>query len=94
MRGISKTKSNEIIYDLVKRIRTLTKYPLRGYSIGGRYRYDTPYRALTAGRYIAIYEVIGKQIQIRRIYHMREDYLSELLPADHPELIEDSDEKD
>ena len=78
--GVSKEKSSSIILDLTKRIRALAQYPLRGYSIGGRYGFETPYRALIAGRYIAVYEVLDKQIQIRRIYHMREDYLNELLP--------------
>ena len=89
--GVSKTRSDEIILSLVRHIRILAKYPLRGYSIGGRYGFDTTYRALIAGRYIAVYEVVGEQIQIRRIYHMREDYLNELLPEDHPESVDNSD---
>jgi len=91
--GVSKSKSDEILLGLIKRIRVLCKYPLRGYSIGGRYGFETPYRALIAGRYIAIYEVVNNQIQIRRVYHMREDYLSELLPEGHPLLVDDSNEE-
>ncbi|MCL2826909.1 MAG: type II toxin-antitoxin system RelE/ParE family toxin [Eggerthellaceae bacterium] len=92
--GVSKAKCDETIRSLVGHIRVLADDPLRGYSIGGRYGFDTKYRALLADRYVVIYEAVGEQIQIRRIYHMREDYLNELLPKGHPEFVDSSDEED
>jgi plasmid stabilization system protein ParE len=87
--GVAQTKGDTIIRDLVKSIHALAKNPLKGYRVGGRYGFYTPYRALVAGRYLAIYEVVDKRVKIRRIYHQRENYLAELLPSRHPDLIDD-----
>ena len=77
--GVSQHKSDSIIRELVERLRILTNHPHIGFNIGGKYGFTTPYRAFLAGSYIAIYEVVGKQVEIRRIYHQKEDYLSTLL---------------
>lgn len=81
---VPRARAQEIILDIVKKIRILKRSPLRGYSIGGRYGFETPYRGLACRKYVAIYEVVEVAdqtqgfIEIRRIYHTRENYLVHL----------------
>lgn len=81
---VPEARAHEITLDIVKKVRTLRSNPLLGYSIGGRYGFETSYRGLVCGKYIAIYEVqesadqIGGYIEIRRIYHNRENYIVHL----------------
>jgi len=82
---VDPTRAQEIILEIVKKLRMLRDNPWMGFSIGGKYGFDTPYRALICGKYLAVYEVIGPRcnkdgrIEVRRIYHGREDYLTQLL---------------
>ena len=82
---VSENRANEIIKDIVLKIGALKRNPLVGFSIGGKYGINTPYRGLICGKYIAIYQVLKsgtkKQIEIRRIYHCREDYIAQLLSS-------------
>ena len=84
---VSPTRAKEIILDIVKKLRVLSDNPHMGFSIGGKYGFETPYRALVCGKYLAVYEVIeagsneNGRVEVRRIYHGREDYLSQLLDS-------------
>ena len=83
--GISLKRAQAIIRDIVKRIRILGNNPHLGFSIGNKYGIQTPYRGLICGKYIVVYEAIDakdeetSRIEIRRIYHTREDYLTQIL---------------
>lgn len=82
--GVALSRAHEIIYGIVNRLRDLRQSPHLGFSLGGKYGLETPYRAHICGKYLAVYEPIepckGLQgrIEIRRIYHTKEDYLSQL----------------
>ena len=82
---VDPTRAQEIILEIVKKLRVLMDNPHMGFSIGGKYGFDTPYRALVCGKYLAVYEVVEAgsnetgRVEVRRIYHGREDYLSQLL---------------
>jgi plasmid stabilization system protein ParE len=82
--GVTENRAGEIVRGIVERLRILQDNSRIGFSIGGKYGFETPYRGLVCGKYIAIYEPIdtkdGGRIEIRRIYHGREDYLSQLMP--------------
>jgi plasmid stabilization system protein ParE len=91
--SVSEKRCNEIITDIVKKIRILADNPHVGFSFGGKYGFKTPYRGLVCGKYIAVYEAIDNgdddtfqdkdatqgRVEIRRIYHGREDYISQLM---------------
>jgi len=85
---VSPVCAQEIILEIVEKIRVLRENPLLGFSFGGKYGFTTPYRGILCGKYVAVYEPIeasddkhddkGGRIEIRRIYHEREDYLTQL----------------
>ena len=81
---VSQARAQEILQGTVEKISVLAKNPFLGFPIGGKYGFETPYRGLICGSYIAVYEPInatnraGARIEVRRICHEREDYLSQL----------------
>ena len=83
--GVAFHRAQEIIMEVILKIRTLKDNPHSGFSLGGKYGYETPYRGLVCGKYLAVFEPIeastdkAGRIEIRRIYHTREDYLTQLL---------------
>lgn len=93
---VTPLRANEIIKEIVVKLRILANNPHFGFPIGKKYGFSTPYRALICGKYIAIYEVLeadnavpdtknhhpaqpSGRIEIRRIYHSRENYISQLI---------------
>jgi plasmid stabilization system protein ParE len=76
---VSEDKISEIIKTLVSDIRILKDNPKIGRKIGGKFGFDTEYRALVCGRYVAIYEIAGNTIEVRRIFHGKEDYVAVLI---------------
>ncbi|MDR1183178.1 MAG: type II toxin-antitoxin system RelE/ParE family toxin [Coriobacteriales bacterium] len=67
-----------IIKSIVVGVRILENNPHIGFSFGGKYGFETPYRGLVVGSYIVVYEVAAQAVEIRRIYSGRENYLREL----------------
>jgi plasmid stabilization system protein ParE len=76
--GVSEKRSGVLIRKIVDGIRILENNPHVGFSFGGKYGFETPYRGLVINSYIAVYEVTKKAVEIRRIYSGRENYLNEL----------------
>ena len=82
--GVTFHRAQEIIVGIVKKLRALESNPRLGFSFGGKYGFETPYRGLICGKYLAVYEPIEPgangigRIEIRRIYRTREDYLTQL----------------
>jgi plasmid stabilization system protein ParE len=77
--GVSEKRSAAIIKTIVVGMRILENNSHVGFSFGGKYGFETPYRGLVVGSYIAVYEVAKTAVGIRRMYSGREDYLRELL---------------
>lgn len=90
--GVVSHRAQAIVGEIVKKLRLLCENPNMGFSIGGKYGFETPYRGLICGKYIAVYETIqyradaSGRIEVRRVYHMREDYLSQLRALGESEL--------
>jgi plasmid stabilization system protein ParE len=83
-RGLSQKRAHEIVGDIVVKLRILKDNPRTGFSFGGKYGFETPYRGLVCSKYIAVYEAIEikpgtGRVEIRRIYHVHEDYLNQLM---------------
>jgi len=82
--GVTLHRAQEIIVGIVKKLRVLEDNPYLGFSFGGKYGFGTPYRGLVCGKYLAVYEPIESgangigRIEVRRIYHTREDCLTQL----------------
>ncbi|MDR2106794.1 MAG: type II toxin-antitoxin system RelE/ParE family toxin [Coriobacteriales bacterium] len=76
--GVSRERANRIVSTIVAGVRILENNPHVGFSFGGKYGFTTPYRGLVVGTYIVVYEVLAKQVEVRRIYSGRENYLQEL----------------
>jgi len=70
---------NHILSGMLDSIRTLESNPMLGYSIGAKHGYTTSHRAFITDPCIAIYKISGDEIEIRRIYHQREDYIRDIL---------------
>ena len=96
--GVDLAHAQELIEKIVVGLRILENNPCAGFTLGGKYGFNIPYRALITGRYVAVYEVfededdlavhgktsterLGPRVEIRRIYHGREDYISQLMHA-------------
>jgi plasmid stabilization system protein ParE len=77
--GVSEKRSGTIIKNIVVGIRILKNNPHVGFSFGGKYGFETPYRGLVVGSYIVVYEVTKQAVEIRRIYSGRENYLNEII---------------
>ena len=77
--GISEERANHILGGVIDSIRNLEGDPRLGFSIGARYGYTTPYRGYITDPYIVVYEISGNSVEVRRIYHHREDYICDIL---------------
>ena len=77
--GMSAERINHILDGVIHSITNLEGNPRLGYSIGARYGYQSPYRAYITDPYIAIYKITAQKVEIRRIYHQKEDYLRDIL---------------
>ena len=77
--NISPDQINHILSGMLYSIQNLKGNPRLGYSIGAKYGYTTPYRAYITDPYIVIYKITGNEVEIRRIYHQREDYIRDIL---------------
>ena len=80
---VSNEKVNDIILKIINSNANLAMNPSLGFSIGGRFAYDTPYRGYLslAGRYVSIYKIIDNMVEIRRVYSTHENYIRDLIPA-------------
>jgi hypothetical protein len=76
---LSEDRSNQIVDGLIRSIRTLKEQPFLGFSIGGKYGFNTSYRGFLSGQYISIYEITRNTIEIRRIYSVKENYLHDII---------------
>jgi len=74
--------ANRIITAVIADINHLANYPELGFSIGGKYGYQSAYRGLLVCKehYLAIYETFKATIEVRRIYSTKENYIKDLLP--------------
>ena len=77
--GVSAERVAHILNGVIDSIRNLEGNPRLGFSIGARYGFTTPYRGYITDPYIVVYEVTSTNIEIRRIYHQREDYIRDIL---------------
>jgi len=76
---VSEELINHILSGMLDSIQNLKGNPRLGYSIGAKRGYTTPYRAYLSDPYIVIYKITGNEVEIRRIYHQREDYIRDIL---------------
>jgi plasmid stabilization system protein ParE len=72
-------KVKSIISGITSALRVLEENPYLGFQIGGKYGFETPYRGYICNDYIAIYEVASDDVEIVRMYSLREDYVRDLL---------------
>ena len=77
--GVSESRIDHILNGVIDSIRNLEGNPRLGYSIGAKYGYTTQYRGYITDPYIAVYEIVGNTVEVRRIYHIREDYIRDIL---------------
>ena len=78
-RDMSEERISHILNCVLDSIENLKGNPRLGFSIGVRYGYTTPYRGYITDPYIVVYEILGDFVEIRRIYHLREDYIRDIL---------------
>jgi len=76
---MSEERINHILNGVIDSIGNLKDNPRLGFSIGARYGYTTPYRGYLADPYIVVYEIFDETLEIRRIYHQKEDYIRDIL---------------
>ena len=76
---VSEERIDHIINGVICSIRNLEGNPRLGFSLGARRGWTTPYRAYITDPYIVVYEVVGDTVQIRRIYHQKEDYIRDII---------------
>ena len=76
---VSEERIGHILGGMLDSIRNLEGNPRLGYSIGAKHGYTTPYRAYLTEPYIVIYRIKDNEVEIRRIYHQREDYIRDIL---------------
>jgi plasmid stabilization system protein ParE len=77
--GVSEERIDHIINGVMDSVLNLEGNPRLGFSLGARRGFTTPYRAYITDPYIVIYEVVGDTVEIRRIYHKKEDYIRDIL---------------
>ena len=70
---------NHILNGVIDSIRNLEVNPKLGFAMGARYGFTTPYRGYITDPYIVVYEIVNDTIEIRRIYHHKEDYIRDVL---------------
>jgi len=76
---VSEERISHILNGVIDSIGALKDAPKIGFSIGARYGYTTPYRGYITDPYIVVYEIVGETIEVRRIYHQKEDYIRDIL---------------
>ena len=77
--GVTEERANHIINDVIDSVRNLRNNPCLGFSIGAKHGFSTSYRGYVTDPYIVVYEVVEKTIEVRRIYHHKEDYIRNVL---------------
>ena len=76
---LTEKRNNHILNGMIDAIAILKGNPKLGFSFGARHGYATPYRGFITDPYIVVYEIVGNDIEVRRIYHQREDYIRDIL---------------
>ena len=76
---VSEERINHILNGVIHSIHNLEENPKLGFAIGARYGFTTPYRGYVTDPYIVVYEIVDNAVEIRRIYHHKEDYVRDLL---------------
>jgi len=81
MRGndMSEERIDHILNGMIASIRNLRDNPRLSFSFGARHGYTTPYRGYLTDPYIVVYEIKEEAVEIRRIYHQKEDYIRDVL---------------
>ena len=77
--SVSEERISHILNGVIYSIRNLSGNPKLGFAIGARYGFTTPYRGYITDPYIAVYEIVNNTVEIRRIYHHKEDFIRDLL---------------
>ena len=77
--GVSEERVNHILSGVIDSVHNLEGNPELGFSIGARHGYKTPFRGYITDPYIVVYEIIRNTVEIRRIYHLKEDYIRDIL---------------
>jgi plasmid stabilization system protein ParE len=76
---VSDKKTEELIRGIISRVRSLGDNPKLGFSIGAKYGLISPYRGFLSGKYLVVYEEVNLHVEIKRIYHTKEDYIHDLI---------------
>ena len=76
---VSEERISHILNGMIDSIRNLEGNPRLGFAIGARHGFKTPYRGYVKDPYIAVYEIVDNTVEIRRIYHHKEDYIRHVL---------------
>ena len=76
---MTEDRITHILNCVLDSIENLKGNPRLGFSIGARYGYTTPYRGYITDPYIVVYEIVSDFVEIRRIYHLKEDYIRDIL---------------
>ena len=76
---MTEERINHILSGVIHSIRNLKDNPRLGFSIGARHGYTTPYRGYITDPYIVVYEITDETVEIRRIYHQKEDYIRDII---------------
>jgi len=79
---VNSEATNSIIGAIITDINHLQDHPELGFTIGGKYGYQSAYRGLLVCKehYLAVYEVLKRVIEVRRVYSTKENYIRDLLP--------------
>jgi plasmid stabilization system protein ParE len=65
---------------IIKKIKTLPKTPGIGVPLSSKVSFDTDYRFLICGNYLAFYRFENKTIYVDRVLYGRRDYVKILFP--------------
>jgi len=74
-----------VVSRITKKIKTLPKTPGIGVPLSSKVPFDTDYRFLVCGNYLAFYRFENKTVYVDRVLYGRRDYVKILFP----ELSED-----
>jgi len=77
--GMSEERASHVLSGIIESIRNLEGNPKLGFSIGARYGYKTPFRGYITDPYIVVYEIVRDNVEIRRVYHLKEDYIRDII---------------
>ena len=76
---MSEERISHILNGVLDSIDNLGGNPRLGFSFGARHGYTTSYRGYLTDPYIVVYEITNETVEIRRIYHQKEDYIRDIL---------------